>query len=233
MNDEQCSILECGRSIYRKNLCRRHDYRRITYGDPLAGGPIRNTDHTATCQLPDCENPYLAQGLCGAHYQRRRQHGDPLYQQSFAQDQPCVVRGCVVLQTAKGYCGKHYQRAIKHGDPSISLRAEVGSGAISLQGYRIVTRPDHPNANKFGRLPEHRFIMSEVLGRPLLAEENVHHRNGNRLDNRPENLELWVKSQPCGQRVQDLVVWARDLLERYGGYVDGLPQGHAEDRSRD
>jgi hypothetical protein len=57
--------------------------------------------------------------------------------------------------------------------------------------------------------------MQQVLGRPLLPGENVHHRNGDRLDNRPENLELWVDRQPHGQRVEDVVPWAEELLRRY------------------
>ena len=58
--------------------------------------------------------------------------------------------------------------------------------------------------------------MERILGRPLAPTENVHHRNGVRHDNRPENLELWVKSQPCGQRVWDVVAWARTIIARYG-----------------
>lgn len=44
----------------------------------------------------------------------------------------------------------------------------------------------------------------------------MHHRNGDRTDNRLENLELWTTSQPSGARVEDKLAWAIDLLTRYG-----------------
>jgi DNA-binding CsgD family transcriptional regulator len=62
---------------------------------------------------------------------------------------------------------------------------------------------------------EHRILMEQALGRPLYDDENVHHVNGVRDDNRPENLELWTSSQPSGQRVEDKIAWAASLLARY------------------
>jgi hypothetical protein len=54
--------------------------------------------------------------------------------------------------------------------------------------------------------------MEQLLGRPLRPFENVHHKNGIRDDNSPQNLELWVRPQPAGQRAVDLAQW---VIETY------------------
>lgn len=89
-----------------------------------------------------------------------------------------------------------------------------GGVYYNRKGYRMIRRSDHP-AQQNGYVHEHRLVMERILGRFLLPQETVHHKNGNRKDNRPENLELWTKAHSYGQRASDLVEWAIDILSQY------------------
>lgn len=122
---------------------------------------------------------------------------------------PCSFPGCdrpgVIL--VRGLCGQHAKQE-RAGRPLTALRARNGAPTKTDRGYLRV--------RVGGRaVLQHRHLMSQTLGRPLFSDESVHHRNGVRNDNRPENLELRVGAHGPGLSPEDAVEWAREILRRY------------------
>ena len=110
-------------------------------------------------------------------------------------------------------CGKEESRspsraAAIYCSNECANSAEAPRFVLDSNGYLVAPW-------KGGIIREHRWVLEAHLGRPLEPHENVHHINGNRTDNRLENLELWSTSQPSGQRVLDKVEWAVGMLLAY------------------
>jgi hypothetical protein len=168
-------------------------------------------------------------GWCHGHYLRWMRLGElqderPLSRQVNFE---CDVNRCNRRAELGGLCRPHANRKRKFGDVQADkpIRSAPGVG-FTNHGYRYVPVPVELRHLTHGETPypEHRLVMAQLLGRPLTADESVHHINGDRTDNRVEgplvgfrsgNLELWSRWQPSGQRVIDKIDYAIELLERY------------------
>lgn len=187
-------------------LCSGHYARKRKGADMTA--PMKGRGAFECCVEGCSRKRYRTKsGMCRLHDARLKK-GAPLESPMYSKrvrGSTCSVSGCEEPDQLTGLCQFHYTRK-KGGIPfSQKRKAKAGDGYIGENGYKYVR----------GKL-EHRTIMENKLGRALLPHEEVHHKNGQRADNRIANLELWSTSQPAGQRVEDKIAWCKAFLAEYG-----------------
>lgn len=179
--------------------------------------PLRPNYRDKSCLFEGCVNRPQVDQLCYGHVTQRDRKGvlSPLRSYKIGGG-TCDYEGCDRRLHANNKCSIHRKMELS-GKPlrAINKRAQIGETRIK-KGYVYEKDPTHPNAKR-GWVRQHVKVMSDHLGRRILSEqgENVHHINGDKTDNRIENLELWLVGQPPGQRIEDLIPYWKMMLERY------------------
>lgn len=211
-----CKEDGCEKSVQARGWCSMH-YARWRNGIPLDAPKYDKSRQSSRwdarmpadglCEIEGCEEKVHAKRMCSFHYRRtianipfdKRRRGTP-----------CLAHGCErQARAGKGFCAWH---RVRH-DRGIPLdtdlmRRPIGYRRHAGQGYIDIKTED-------GWKKEHRHVMELHLERALEGTEEVHHKNGQRDDNRIQNLELWSGSQPRGARVIDKLEWAREIVARY------------------
>lgn len=199
----ECQVDGCTTHAFARGWCQRHYYRWKRHGDP--GGAERWRKGKRPCKVADCTNDAVtSDDLCPTHRRRKQLYGNP--DGTFSTTKKCVVCGepAVAANRSSDHCREHY-----HWHVAALVASGEIQGGLNPSGYRYTQIFKKRHA-------DHHLVMEHLLSRHLVEGENVHHRNGIRDDNRPENLELWVVPPRRGQRVEDLVAW---VVSTYPEYV--------------
>ena len=227
----QCSFPQCDREANSRGLCGTH------YEAQRLGRPLRRLDQLSHRRSNRKQPQALVCSLCGVEFvrayerarnfcskqcQRKAENASRSQRQKLRGPRKrqilyCAIQGCTSQRRRKDLCTLHSKLSVLGSERYFAakhVRRPVGSVRINGDGYSDIKVAN----NRW--VKHHRHVMEQKLGRKLVKCEEVHHVNGDRTNNRIENLELWSSSQPPGQRVVDKLTWTREIVQLYGDLLD-------------
>jgi hypothetical protein len=215
---EKCNIDLSKRKSHLCKKCYYQDYHKKNY-HPLKDactlcGKVSHLGHKKYCS--DCKNKIPSKCIdCGDEFIAKAKYKRCSKCQYYWYKQNCPEGFAKAHKKRKA--AVNAQLRIKKGLPAdhIFHKGPRGEGYLNKKGYRLMVLR-HPSGKGHIRKYQHVLVMEAHIGRVLTKDERVHHKNGIRDDNRIENLELWTKSHPYGQRVEDKVQWCMEFLGLYG-----------------
>ena len=216
---DHCEYPECAKPISGSSrMCAAHIARKRKGQDMNSPIPALHRYHGAKCAHPPCDSQAVDIGYCRFHGKRARNGVDLFKKQVHHYDAegckwvyPNGVR-CAARCASYGLCSMHDWRKEKGLDmdaPKRHAKRPPGTTRTNTDGYQ------QTKSSNLKWVPTHRLVYEKHIGRALEPGEEIHHINGEKADNRLENLELFSSSHPAGQRVIDKIKWAEDILKLY------------------
>jgi len=142
------------------------------------------------CSIDECTNIAKVRGYCNAHYLKLLRFGNPLFSKKRVVYRK---RGKKVLTCTCLYCGQKIEKPTYKRKYCSTICAGMANRKpyILKKGYKKLLIPDHPRSDKKGYVFEHIVIVEAKICRMLKEKEVVHHVDGNKTNNNPNNLEIF------------------------------------------
>lgn len=165
-----------------------------------------NQHHRMSAPTFECEG-------CSGTFPRSKSGGGYRYKQRFCTTECSNKSRSFVSPTfVCERCGKEAARTKRADGPGLTNRQRFCSRQCATAGPRNVVSNGFVHARTGYRffsekgkwVAEHRRVMEKTLGYPLPKGSTVHHKDGDKLNNDPSNLELWLKNHGAGHRASDV-----------------------------
>lgn len=215
-----CSVEKCNTVSIATGLCTKHYKRVAKYGNPH----VAHKQRLPIPVLKDCKTCGETMPIKVSAYE---------YNNRKFCSNDCMVSS---LRKPASYfdcsqCGENTVRR-KGVAGGYDVTQKFCSKECASESYRKVGGCTDKNGYKYSIIAgkqvfEHRAVMEKIIGRKLLSDETVHHKNGVRTDNRPDNLELWSSRHCKGQRIADKIAYAREILSMYSAFPPSLTMSDA------
>jgi hypothetical protein len=167
------------------------------------------------CSLVGCNDALKSRGYCSRHLDQFYTYGRIIsIERIYDPTKKCSVEGCNRNHRSNGFCSGHHNQYRRHGTIVRVNLDQWGKGEIVKGRYMFLKKPEHINADARGYVKKSNIVWETHTGHVVTPPELIHHKNGDKKDDRFENLELFASNNEHQSK-----------RHRLAGYVGVVPGG--------